>query len=325
MGFEPGRIEDLRPLPGGLTNRSFTFRLDAKTYVLRLPGADAVLPGSGVALPGADAVLPGSDAVLPGADAVLPGSGVVLPGSDAVLPVNRDRERQVYQALRGTGLTDEVVAQDQAGRRVTVFYEAARVADPADDSDLALAMGLLGRLHRLRLPLSHRFDLAGHIRRYERLCRRPPMPPYPRLERQSRRTAELLELHRSLGPEEVFCHCDAVAGNVLILPDGEAKLIDWEYAARADPFLDVATHCLHSGLERDRVDLALRLYLGRKPAVAESARLYLHLAVLGHTWALWAHLLAQSGADQGEYGARVYAYALDYYPVAVSLAASSRR
>jgi thiamine kinase-like enzyme len=273
LGVDQDRIVDLEPLPVGMTNSSFTFRLDGKAYVLRLPGL----------------------------------------GTEQL--INRKEERAAYRALRHTDLPDEVVALDKKGRRVTVFYEDARVADASLDSDLAVSMGLARELHELRLPLEHRFAFGGQVKRYERLCQTVTPAPYPALDRQQARTAALLRFRRKLGAKEIFCHCDLASDNVLILPDGSAKLIDWEYSGRADPIMDVAMFCMYSFLERDRIELALRYYLQREPTAAESARLYLYLALAGYLWGLWAHYKCEMGEDYGDYGPRTYAYALEYYPV----------
>jgi thiamine kinase-like enzyme len=265
----------LAPILGGLTNRSFSFRLDGRAYVLRLPGPGAAL-------------------------------------------VDRQAERAAYRALSGAGLADELVAMDQAGARVTVFYDGARVARPDDDSDLAIALGLARRLHQMRWPAGRSFDLAGQIRRYERLCGELGGAPYPDLERQRARTAELLELLGAIAAEAVFCHGDLNPDNVLILADGQAKLIDWEYAGRADPLLDVAMYCLCSFFQRDRANLALRLYLGGEPTARQTARFHLHLALGGYLCALWTHCAGQTGqtGQTGQSGSRFYAYALEYYRLA---------
>lgn len=236
-----------------------------------------------------------------------------LPGRGAQGLVDRDNERAVYAALAQTGLTDEVVAFDRRGRRVTVFLEGARQANPADGSDLAVALGLARTLHQLELPLERRFGVGRLARRYQRAYAATSPAPYIDFGRQRARVAELLELRGRLAAPERHCHGDLNAQNVLILPDGSARLIDWEYSGRADPLLDVAQFCMHAFMARDGADLALRVYLGRHPAPAETARLYLHLALMGHLWALWSHLQLQRGVDLGDYGPRTYAYALEYY------------
>jgi thiamine kinase-like enzyme len=215
--------------------------------------------------------------------------------------------------LAGSGLADEVVAFDGSGRRVTVFHEDARVADVADDSDMAVAMGLARRVHGLGLTVGRRFAFGEQIALYRRLCEGAPSP-FPRLERQERRTARLLDFQRQLGAPETLCHGDMTADNVLVLPGGQARLIDWEFACQGDPLGDVASYCMYASMGRGRAEGALRLYLGREPSAAERARLYLHFALGGHAWALWAHYMCQTGLDLVEYGARTYAYALEYYP-----------
>jgi thiamine kinase-like enzyme len=240
---------------------------------------------------------------------------VRLPGPGAEHLIDRDNEWAAYRALAGSGLTDEIVAIDQHGRRVTVFYEGARTADPASQADLAVAMGLARRLHESRVPLRHRFDFERQVRRYERICRATGPAPYPDLERQRLRTVELLDLRRRLGVEEVFSHCDLACDNVLILADGSARLIDWEYSALADPIMDVAMYCIYSFMERDQIDSALGQYLGRQPRAGELARLYLYVALEGYLWALWAHHKARCGQSLGDYGRRTYQYAPEYYGI----------
>jgi thiamine kinase-like enzyme len=224
----------------------------------------------------------------------------------------------VYRALEATGLTERLVAMDQAGARVTVFYEGARAPDPRQPADLATAMGLARRLHAMGLKTGPRFALDQQVHRYERLCANLPPPPYPHLDRQRARARELASRLSQKHTTEVLCHCDMVADNILILPTGRALLIDWEYAALADPLIDVAGLCMGSFLERPQAAEALRVYLRREPLPDESARLALHLAVAGYAWALWAHWQAQTrpgardAAAYAAYGAATYRFALEY-------------
>ncbi|MDR2381450.1 MAG: phosphotransferase [Bifidobacteriaceae bacterium] len=239
-----------------------------------------------------------------------------LVGAGAGSLANRAAERAAYEALRAWDITDELVALDSAGRRITVFHEGARTADPLDDADLAVALKLARRLHTVPLAPGPRFGLGAQVRRYERLAARSGLPAYPDLARRQAQTAELLAFLDGLGTPEVCCHGDLTCDNVLILPDGRAKLIDWEYAGWADPMLDVASYCLYSFFGRDRVGRALRLYLNREPAPKETARLYAHLAVASYGWALWAQCCIAAGApatgDLSAYGGRTYAYGSAY-------------
>ncbi|MDR1186961.1 MAG: phosphotransferase [Bifidobacteriaceae bacterium] len=271
MAVDPARIESMSPLVAGMTNTSFTFRLDGGSYVVRLPG----------------------------------------PGTESL--IDRSAERDAYRALAPYDLTDEVVALDTDGRRVTVFYDDARQADPADDSDLAAAMGLIRRLHELDLPLKRRFDIDGMITQYEALCDQTSWPSYPKLAKTRRRVAELQDFKRRLAVPEIFCHGDMAPVNVLILGGGAAKLIDYEYSGRADPIMDVAMYGIFGYYDRERLELALRLYLGRAPVASELARLYLYAALGGYLWSLWAHYKGENGQDFGDYGLRMFNYMRRYH------------
>ncbi|MDR2373026.1 MAG: phosphotransferase [Bifidobacteriaceae bacterium] len=273
LGVPAAAPSRILPLTGGMTNTCYTFELDGRRYVLRLPGL----------------------------------------GTENI--IDRKGERRAYKKLRPHNLTDEVIALDKRGRRVTVFHEDARVADVFDDADLATAMSLVRRLHALDLALPQRFDMAGQIARYERLCAEIPPAPYPRLERQRRWAARLLRFRRQLAVPEVFCHGDMACDNVLILGDGGSRLIDWEYSGRADPIMDVAMCGMYSFMPRERLELALRLYLERPARAEETARLYLYLALSGYLWSLWAHYKTHAGEDYGDYGPKTNAYMLQYYPL----------
>jgi thiamine kinase-like enzyme len=276
MGVPATAIKALAPMPGGMTNTSFTFQLTGTPYVLRLPGA----------------------------------------GTENL--INRKQEREVYQALAGQNLTDEVIAVDRSGRRVTRFYSDARVADPHLDSDLATSMRLVRQLHQQNLPLRHRFAIEKQVANYRQLCQNLPPAPYPKPEQQAAWANRLLAFREELNAPEVYCHCDLACDNVLILPSGQARLIDWEYSGRADPIMDVAMYGMYSFLDRQRLEYSLALYLEREPNTHETARLYLYLALAGYLWSIWAHYKQSEGAEYGDYGPKTNAYLLEYYPLLTS-------
>ncbi|MDR0627167.1 MAG: phosphotransferase [Bifidobacteriaceae bacterium] len=273
MAVPANQVEDMRPLTEGMTNTSFTFSLRGESQRYV------------VRLPG--------------------------PGTEEL--IDRSAERDAYRAIAPFDLADEVVALDKHGRRITVFYEDARVANPDDDADLAISMGLIRQLHALNLPLERRFDIDGMITQYEGLCAATRQPPYPKLKKTRRRVAELQAFKRQLDIAEIFCHGDMAAINVLLLGDGSAKLIDYEYSGQADPIMDVAMYSIIAYYKRERMELALRLYLEREPTALELARLYLYAALAGYLWSLWAHYKGESGQDFGSYGLDMYNYARRYY------------
>jgi thiamine kinase-like enzyme len=280
IGIGPTDVFELTPLTAGMTNISWTFKV-------RKPSDQAETPVYVVRLPG--------------------------PGTQAL--IDRKAEKEAYRALRRHGIADEVLALDKKGRRVTRFYPDARTVQEGNDSDLSDAMSVIRRLHQLDLPPKRRFDIDGMINYYEQLCLTVEPPSYPAMQQARRRVRELQGFRDALAVPEVFCHCDCTPDNVLILSDGSVRLIDWEYAGRADPIMDVAMYSIFAYFDRPRMDLALQLYLGREATAGEAARLYLYAGLSGFLWSLWAHYKGQKGQDLGSYGPDQYNYLAEYYPL----------
>jgi thiamine kinase-like enzyme len=238
---------------------------------------------------------------------------VRLPGVGTEQLIDREAERQIYLALADTGITDELLAMDNTGRRVAVFYSDARQADPLDDSDLAASMRIVRNVHQMELPLERRFNIDGMITQYEELCSTVAPISYPGIAESRQRVAELQRFRDVLAVPEVYCHGDSAPTNVLILGNGDVKLIDWEYSGRSDPIMDVAMYGIFSYFDQVRLDLSLQLYLDREPTANETARLYLYAALSGFLWSLWAHYKEQMGQDFGSYGLDQYSYLPRYY------------
>jgi hypothetical protein len=174
-------------------------------------------------------------------------------------------------------------------------------------------MAALRRLHGLDLPVQRRFDIGGMIAGYEALCAPLPPPPYPDLGQTRCQVAGLLGVQERLAVPEVFCHGDMLPANLLILPDGSYRLIDYEYSGRADPIMDIAMLGIYCYFPPERLELSLQLYLEREPTGPELARLYLYTALAGYLWSLWAHVKTQAGQDLTAYGQDMYGFMVQHY------------
>jgi thiamine kinase-like enzyme len=126
---------------------------------------------------------------------------------------------------------------------------------------------------------------------------------------------ELLALRERLAIPEILCHIDYIYANVLWLPDGSERVIDWEYSGAADPIIDIAMFSIYSYFPRERADLALSYYLGRAPQRDESCRLYMYMALAGFLWALWCQYKQGLGEEFGEYPLVQYRYMKDFYRI----------
>ena len=130
--------------------------------------------------------------------------------------------------------------------------------------------------------------VAARTRRWSRPVREPSA---------AERGDELLTLTRRYDVRyapTAFCHNDLAAANVL--DDGRLALVDFEYAVRADPLLDVANAAVMNGLGVEEQRALLTAYRRAVPATAELEELaWLVRMVRLMAW-FWA-LLGEASAD----------------------------
>ena len=150
-------------------------------------------------------------------------------------------EAGLTRAAAAAGLAPEVIGIDPStGTLVTRWLAGARVwteATACSPREIARVATLLRRLHTLEVGLPA-FQAQEVARNYvaETQRRRPHDSGSASLDLELTRLAA--EYDDRFSPT-VICHNDLVADN--ILDAGELKLIDFEYAVRAAPVLDLAS------------------------------------------------------------------------------------
>ena len=97
------------------------------------------------------------------------------------------------------------------------------------------------------------------------------------------------ELHNALTPHMVSvpCHNDLNPNNLFFMHD-ECKAIDYESAAQADPYIDIATVALSYCFDPVDEKLFLATYLGREPFLLEEAKLVAMKNIVSISYALSA-------------------------------------
>ncbi len=262
------KIRNLRCLKSGMTNQSFLFDVDGKSYICRIPG----------------------------------------PGTDRL--INRADEAENYRANASLGICEKIIFFDGAsGYKIAKFYEGSRNADARNPEDLKKCMILLRKLHRSGLTVNHRFDLRERIDFYESLCRGRERMLFEDYREVREKMNTLLEYTEKRPHAECFCHIDPCADNFLMLPDGTARLIDWEYASMQDPLLDIAMSSIYSYYTEEEMIRLLTIYLEREPSGDEIRVVWAYMALSGFLWALWSVFKSISGVEFGDYIIRMYHYA----------------
>lgn len=92
----------------------------------------------------------------------------------------------------------------------------------------------------------------------------------------------------------------------------EIKLIDWEYAGMQDPHLDVAMFIVYAMYDRDSAEKLIDLYFSDGCDQATRLKVYCYIAVSGLVWSNWCEFKHHCGVEFGAYTQRQYDYAREY-------------
>ncbi len=238
-------------------------------------------------------------------------------GSGSDMLVDRNKEYATYQALFGKGISDVVVYHNPfSGTKITEFLQDSKSIDKHNPRHIKLALDALRKLHRRNIIPPHEFDFEKTITYYEEICYKADAQLFDTYPKYKAVIMNLLEKVKNMNTEKCFCHIDFVPGNCLITKDGPVVLIDWEYAGRQDPIVDVAMFCISASYNKRQSDKLLELYLERKPTVAEKARFYTYIATRGLMWSLWSVFKTANGEIFEGYTERTYNLAKKYSKIA---------
>ena len=186
-----------------------------------------------------------------------------IPGEGTDRLINRKQEADVYRALTGRRICDDIAYMNpENGYKITEFLEGARVCDPLHEKDVKRCMKRLREFHALRLTVDHAFDLFGQIEFYESLWENVPSV-YKDYRTTKENVFSLKAYIDAHATEKTLTHLDAVPDNFLFTAQGDEediRLIDWEYAGMQDPHVDVAMFCIYSFYDRQQADRLIDAY-----------------------------------------------------------------
>lgn len=239
-----------------------------------------------------------------------------IPGEGTSSIINRRNEASVYSAIADKGLCDNVVyINPDTGVKITEYIEDSRVCDTSSDEDLINCMKRLKEFHNMKLKVDHDFDLKGQINYYESL-RGNVEPVFSDYEITKNNVMSLFDYIDSFNINKQLCHIDSVPDNFLFDADGNIRLIDWEYAGMQDPHVDIAMFCIYSLFDRDKSDRLMDIYFEGNCPEDIRVKIYCYMAICGLLWSNWCEYKHILGVEFGDYFAKQYAYAKDFYVIA---------
>ena len=184
-----------------------------------------------------------------------------IPGPGTEKLINRRQEGEVYKAVSGLDITEELVYFDaESGYKISRYYHGARNADFDNIEELSQCMSVLKKLHNSGIKLGHDFDLKRELGNYEKDIKEAgaevPYEDYPAVRMKAE---EVLGWIDSLNRPKTIAHVDSVKDNFIFTDEG-LKMIDWEYAGMADPLLDLAMSAIYSYMSFDKAKELVRVY-----------------------------------------------------------------
>ena len=237
-----------------------------------------------------------------------------IPGPGTELLINRKQEKEVYDSVKALGITEHVIYMNgESGYKISEYYEGVRTSDARNWDDVARCMELIKKLHNSFIRVGHRFDIRERIDFYESICAGYERKLFEDYLPVKLNMVKLMNRLEQLNRPKVLSHIDSVCDNFLFLPNGEIKLIDWEYAGMCDPLIDVSMCAIYSYYNEEETEQLIRVYLGHEPSAEERFVYYSYIALGGFLWCLWAVYKSSVGEEFGDYTLVMYRYAKNYF------------
>ena len=267
----------VEPLTGGLSNRGFLLTRGSEQWAVRLPLAS-------------------------GADRTC-STGETL---------SLERERRVLAVAAEAGLTPELIACDaETGALVTRYLRDAKSLSAErtkDRTNIDRIAAMLRRLHSLPAPDGLRtFSPTDLARIYVNAADDSARAPREKMDerqfaeerlRWSVEFRRLAQAYEAAFKPTALCHNDLVAAN--ILDDGRLWLVDFEYAVRADPILDLAGLAGLNGFGPSHCHRLLDAYFGPGRAPISLAQLEQTIRLVRLMAFFWALVHGSGGATDGQ-------------------------
>jgi len=300
FGVPESEIRKIRCLKAGMTNNSWLFELNGKSYICRIPGegTDRLINRRQEA-DVYEAVKP-----LDITEELIfldPETGYKISrfyeDSRNADPKDPEELKQCMKLLRkmhGSGV--KVGHSFDIAERI-VYYESL-ILEESGYAELA---------EKLRDGTTD--GNSDEIKKA--LTEAVPYQDYLAVRERKDRVVERL---RKMPRPQVLCHIDSVPDNFIFVgeQDGGLRLIDWEYAGMADPLIDIAMCAIYSFMTREELNALEGFYLERRATREEQEIIDAYVALGGLLWSLWGIYKEKLGVQFTDYTLKMYRYFKDY-------------
>jgi thiamine kinase-like enzyme len=216
--------------------------------------------------------------------------------ANSALGSSLEREWMITKKISVPEIAPKVIFYSpEDGVLVTDFIQTkAQKIDLHDNMTMQKFCRLISSLHHLQTEFPTEYDPFSNIENF--LAYAQEISATLPKEVEEIILPEIISFKKmhaaELKIEKKPAHLDLHAGN--ILDDGKKLwLIDWEYAAMADPFFDLATLTSVENFTNLEMNNLLECYLERKPTKEEVYYFYRMRILADARWALWSYIQAK--------------------------------
>ena len=224
--------------------------------------------------------------------------------------IDRKKEGQVYDLIRGLGICDDNVFYDpDSGFKIARYLPDARICDPENEDEVRQCLQLARRLHEAGLQIPDRLDVFDAIQWYEDLRKGTPSlyRDYAHTKARCMALRPYVEAHAH---PECLTHGDCKPDNFLFSTDesGEVKLqlIDWEYAFNCDPLFDVAGFIAYRPYDPAFTELVIRSYWPEGCTDEDRLLLLAYCALWAMQTSNWCEQRISQGINVDEFALTCY-------------------
>jgi thiamine kinase len=212
----------------------------------------------------------------------------------AALSLNRSAESQALQLADSAGLCAPIIHYDPQHQYLLSRYLHGNQWHINDPAALPRLAQLLRSIHQL--PHTDTvLNIADKAASYWRSIDKNSIFVGQLLTLQDQVTA-LIESDTIKYGENCLCHNDLLAENLIQSEDGKLYAIDWEYAAMANPFYELAVIVEGHDLSKSQQKLLLSEYLCRPVDGNDWQRLFQWRVIYAYISVLWYAVQYSNGA-----------------------------
>ena len=224
--------------------------------------------------------------------------------------INRKNEKKSLLIAKENNIDSTFIYMDDIeGYKISFYKDDYRKPDYYSENDSDKVIKLLKKLHSLDIKTNYEFNpfedslfLLDKIKKIDDMV-------FKECEQYKNRIFEIY--NKIYNKNKCFCHCDFYRPNILIKND-DIILIDWEYSAMSNPFVDVAYYIVDAMYDFESAKSFIIKYLRtfgltRKPlgfcikVRKDFHDLFFYIPIVAYYWVIWAIYKKLCGFDVDDY------------------------